>query len=284
MCPMLYAALPSSGFNCSPRVLWFVGLSCIGTGSLISILTGLSIPFWPPDEVLQLQQETWQPPPAAIEEEVATNLKPYLQQLPARSFEAFFLETFLFLYLIVWRCSGLMLIGMALSKQQVLTGERSVSFYILLAGIAACIGIPLTMYGVHLNFMANWSMSYSFFLGDQFNYWASLLISLAYTSAIMLIFKLPALANMAWPIARVGQMALSNYLLQTLICTLIFYGHGLAQFGNFSRTDQAFTVLAVWMVQTVISCIWLHYFRFGPIEWLWRSLTYWQRQPLRVHI
>ena len=138
------------------------------------------------------------------------------------------------------------------------------------------------MYGIHLNFTTSWSMSYSLFLGDQFNYWASLLISLGYTSTIMLIFKLPELAKLVWPLGRVGQMALSNYLLQTVLCTLLFYGHGLAQFGNFSRVEQAFTVLALSIVQLAFSCIWLNYFRFGPLEWLWRSLTYWQLQPLRI--
>jgi len=268
--------------NCSPRLLWVIGLSSFGIGSLLSIMTGLSIPFWPQEDILRLQQETWQPPPAAIQQEVTNYLKPYLQQLSNRSREAFFLETFLFLFSIGWRCSGLMLMGMALYKQRVLTGGRSSAFYATLVAFAVCFGIPTTMYGIHLNFTTSWSMSYSLFLGDQFNYWASLLISLGYTSTIMLIFKLPELAKLVWPLGRVGQMALSNYLLQTVLCTLLFYGHGLAQFGNFSRVEQAFTVLALSIVQLAFSCIWLNYFRFGPLEWLWRSLTYWQLQPLRI--
>ena len=99
---------------------------------------------------------------------------------------------------------------------------------------------------------------------------------------MILIVKSPNLAKMAWPLARVGQMAISNYLLQTLLCTSLFYGHGLGQFGNFSRVDQIITVLAASLLQLVFSCLWLRYFRFGPFEWLWRSLTYWQRQPLRI--
>ncbi len=125
-------------------------------------------------------------------------------------------------------------------------------------------------------------MSYSFFLGDQFNYWASPLISLGYVGATMLIFKSANLAKMAWPLACVGQMALSNYLFQTVLCTSLFYGHGLGQFGKFSRVEQLITVLTISLFQLIFSCVWLRYFRFGPFEWLWRSLTYWRRQPLRI--
>ena len=99
---------------------------------------------------------------------------------------------------------------------------------------------------------------------------------------MILIVKSPNLTKMAWPLARVGQMALSNYLLQTLLCTSLFYGHGLGQFGNFPRVEQIITVLAASLLQLIFSCLWLRYFRFGPFEWLWRSLTYWQRQPLSI--
>jgi uncharacterized protein len=76
-------------------------------------------------------------------------------------------------------------------------------------------------------------------------------------------------------------MALTNYLMQTIICTTIFYGHGLGRFGHFERTEQILTVLAVWIVELIWSPIWMRYFRFGPFEWLWRSLTYLKPQPMR---
>jgi len=268
--------------NFSPLVLWITGLLCFSVASGLSILTGLSIPFWPPEDVIQMQQETWQPGATEINKELKTQLGSWLQQLPLRSTQAFFLETFVFLFTLAWRCSGLMLIGMALYKQGILTGLRSKATYWFLIVIAACIGIPVTMYGIHENFANEWNMSYSFFLGDQFNYWASPLISLGYAGAVILIFKTPNLEKMARPIARVGQMALSNYLLQTVLCTTLFYGHGFGQFGKFSRVEQLITVLAVSLLQVVFSCFWLRYFRFGPFEWLWRSLTYWKRQPLRI--
>ena len=77
------------------------------------------------------------------------------------------------------------------------------------------------------------------------------------------------------------QMPNQNYLLQTLICTLLFYGHGLGWYGSVERWQQALVVLCIWSALLLGSPLWLARFRFGPMEWLWRSLTYWRRQPMR---
>jgi uncharacterized protein len=70
--------------------------------------------------------------------------------------------------------------------------------------------------------------------------------------------------------------------MQTLLCGLIFYGHGLGLFGQVERAGQVLIVIAIWALQLILSPIWLRHFRFGPLEWLWRSLTYWTLQPMRV--
>ncbi len=77
-------------------------------------------------------------------------------------------------------------------------------------------------------------------------------------------------------------MALTNYLLQSIVCTLIFYGHGLGYFGYASRVEQILLVAAIWAAQLLLTPIWLRRFRFGPVEWAWRSLSYWRRQPQRI--
>ena len=76
-------------------------------------------------------------------------------------------------------------------------------------------------------------------------------------------------------------MAFTNYIMQTILCTLIFYGHGLGLFGSMGRTEQALLVLGVWILQLFLSPLWLKHFQFGPLEWVWRSLTYWRLQPMR---
>jgi uncharacterized protein len=75
-------------------------------------------------------------------------------------------------------------------------------------------------------------------------------------------------------------MAFTNYLMQSLICTTLFYGYGFGLFGRLGYAEQLLVVLAVWALQLVISPIWLRSFYFGPMEWVWRSLTYWRPQPM----
>jgi uncharacterized protein len=77
----------------------------------------------------------------------------------------------------------------------------------------------------------------------------------------------------------VGQMALRNYSMQSVICTLFFLGYGLNYYGELEFHQIYFVVLAIWIVQVILSPIWLRFFLFGPLEWVWRSLTYWKRQP-----
>jgi uncharacterized protein len=82
-------------------------------------------------------------------------------------------------------------------------------------------------------------------------------------------------------LGSVGQMAFTNYVMHTVICTLVFYGYGLNQYAEWQFYQLYFLVAAIWVLQLIISPIWLRKYQFGPLEWVWRSLTYWQRQPMR---
>ena len=82
-------------------------------------------------------------------------------------------------------------------------------------------------------------------------------------------------------LAPVGRMALTNYLLQTIICVFIFYGFGFGQFGNVGALAATLIALAIFLFQILISALWLKYFSYGPMEWIWRQLTYRQRLNLR---
>jgi uncharacterized protein len=81
--------------------------------------------------------------------------------------------------------------------------------------------------------------------------------------------------------AATGQMALTNYLMQSVFALFLFTGAGLALFGQLQRYQLYFIVLAIWIVELAWSPLWLKYFHYGPMEWLWRSLTRWERQPFR---
>ena len=113
------------------------------------------------------------------------------------------------------------------------------------------------------------------FVGGKF------FVVFGHIGAVMLICRSGAVPWLTRRLAAVGRMALTNYLMQSVLCTTLFYGYGVGLYGKLDRTGLACVVLAVWAAQLAWSPLWLRYFRFGPAEWLWRSLTYWRLQPLR---
>jgi uncharacterized protein len=115
-----------------------------------------------------------------------------------------------------------------------------------------------------------------------YNAFGSIIVALGHVGAVMLIVQSGAMEWLMRRLAAVGRMALTNYLTHSLVCTTLFYGYGFGLYGTINRTGLAAIVLAIWTFQLIVSPIWLRYFRFGPAEWLWRSLTYWRIQPMRV--
>lgn len=257
----------------SQRALLAAGAGFIAVASMLWVASALSMPQWP-DAQAQAFQLEWQPDRAAIESELAAYRGGWATQMTRRVPTAVSFETVVFLTWGVWRAGGLMLIGMALFRHGVFRAERSRRFYLSLMAAAALLGLPLIIAGISSNQRAGWDVAYSFFLGSQFNYWGSLPFSLGLVSAVMLACKSALLPRLKSALAAVGRMALTNYLLQTLLCTTIFYGHGLGLFGHLERSSQALLVVAIWALQLVISPLWLTRYRFGPAEWIWRSLTY----------
>ena len=106
-------------------------------------------------------------------------------------------------------------------------------------------------------------------------------ITCGHIGLIMLFIKSGWLLFLQKAFAAVGQMAFSNYIMQSIICNIIFLGYGFAMYGKLQRYELYYIVISVWIFQLIVSPIWLKYFRFGPLEWMWRSLTYWQRQPMK---
>lgn len=107
-------------------------------------------------------------------------------------------------------------------------------------------------------------------------------LSLAYAAGLVLLVQRHAWRQRLLPLAAVGRMALSNYLLQTLLCTTIFYGYGLGLYGQIGPAVGLILTVIIFGSQIPLSIWWLERFRFGPTEWLWRSLTYGRLQPMRV--
>ena len=265
----------------APRTLFAVGLLLLAVGAVIWLGIGYSMRYWPQDMITGFYQENWQPTAEGLESELTAYRGDWLTQMGARVPGSLEWQTLGFVLWGFWRAGGLMAIGMALFKWGVIAGHRDSRFYRRVLLVALPIGLALDAYGTYRNFAVNWDVRYSFFFGTQWNYWASLFISASYAAVVLLMVKASALSAFVQRLSAVGRMAFTNYLLQTLICTTIFYGHGFGLFGAVPRTGQAAIVVAIWMLQLIVSPIWLRHFHFGPFEWLWRSLTYWKRQPLR---
>ncbi|MFO7891446.1 MAG: DUF418 domain-containing protein [bacterium] len=263
-----------------PKTLLTVGLIIFSISSIIYIMFGVSIQQWP-QEAIQGTMASWNPGPDKIATELAAYRGGWLQQMTHRVPTSLNFQLFVFLIWTGWRAGGLMLTGMALYKWRVLTAERSKSFYLTFMSIGFGIGLPVVIYGVIKNFAAGWSLEYSMFLGSQFNYWGSLFVAFGYIGLIMLISNHLMQKKRKTLLQAAGRMAFTNYLLQTLICTTLFYGHGLGLFGKVERFTQLLIVIGIWVLLLTISPLWLKHFRYGPVEWLWRSLTYWKIQPMR---
>jgi len=277
-----YAICGMVGYWMRRLPVWMLlagGLLSISIGSSTSLTAGLTMPDWPESEVVELR-ESWTPDQEHIDEELAIYRGSWLTQMPHRAHAALGFQTFLFLFVFGWRAGGLMLIGMALYRMDILSAQRTSGFYLSMAMLALP-GLAIIIYGVLQNFAHDWAIEYSFFLGSQFNYWGSLLVALGYIGIVMLVCRAGIMSWLTSHLAAAGQMALTCYLMQSVICTLIFYGHGFGLFGYLDRLEQMGVVVVIWIFQLVFAKWWLGRFRFGPMEWVWRSLSYWQRQPMR---
>lgn len=264
----------------SPGWLIPLGLLAISVSSVLFLLFGLTVPFWAPEDLAQLEAD-FRPGAEAVLKELEIYRSGWLGQMEHRVEGALGVQTFVFLIWGSWRAGGLMLVGMGLYKLGVFSAKLASQTYAWMVAAGLFVGLPIVGYGLYRHELAGWNVTYSFFLGSQFNYWGSLFVSLGYVGLVMLLCKHSIAVGLQARLAAVGQTAFSNYILQTVICTTLFYGHGFGLFGKVSRTGQAGIVIAIWILQLALSPLWLRHYRFGPLEWLWRTLTYRKVQPFR---
>jgi uncharacterized protein len=107
-------------------------------------------------------------------------------------------------------------------------------------------------------------------------------MALGYGAGIVLLIQRDFWKKCLAPLQAVGRMALTNYLLQTLICTTLFYSYGLGLYGKVGPAAAVLLTIAIYLFQVAFSLLWIRRFRFGPAEWLWRSATYGRLQPMRI--
>ncbi|UMZ73434.1 DUF418 domain-containing protein [Natranaerofaba carboxydovora] len=106
-------------------------------------------------------------------------------------------------------------------------------------------------------------------------------ISLFYITSLIKLLRKSMFAKVLYPLQSVGRMALTNYLVQCIVCSLVFYGHGLGYIGNMSVFTGVIFTIAFFVLQMVISSVWLKYYKFGPFEWIWRKYTYGKAKEIK---
>lgn len=171
---------------------------------------------------------------------------------------------------------SMMLIGMGLYRMGFLTGALSYRVYAWTIGVGFVLSLPI-------NGFESWGM-----IRDNFQpesaWWilyqlGRLTGAIANVALVVVVCKAGLVPSITRRIAAVGQTALSNYLFTSITCTAFFCG--LKLYGKLEYYQIYAVVAVIWLLNLTLSPIWLRYFQFGPMEWVWRSLTYWKRQPMR---
>ncbi len=170
-----------------------------------------------------------------------------------------------------WQLAGLMLVGAALMRSGWLKGQFSLSHYRRSGLLLIAVGLLINLPAVIAQWQLGWDYRWCAFLLQAPRELSAPLQTLGYAALAYGYWPLLSRLKLVTAVVCVGRMALSNYLLQTLICTTLFYHFKL--FMKFDRLQLLAFVPCIWVVNLWFSVWWLRRFRQGPVEWLWRQLT-----------
>ena len=176
---------------------------------------------------------------------------------------------------------SMMFLGMGLFKLGVFSATRSYRFYIWIALLGYLIGIPVNSYTAWLAVKSNFNPTTFAIIYVAYEI-GRLTVALAHMAVLMVVCKAGALRSLTSRLGAIGQIALSNYILQSVVCAFVFTRYGLGLYGRLERYQLYYVVAGCWVFSLVVSPIWLRHYWFGPLEWCWRSLTYWKKQPMKI--
>lgn len=180
----------------------------------------------------------------------------------------------------LWDILSMMLLGIALFKWKILSAEKSYKLYGLMTALGYLIGLTINYFETQSIVEANFSLL-SFSKSNITYDLGRVPVAIGHVGAIMLFCKLPILKWLKISLASVGKMALTNYVMHSVFAMFIFTGVGFGLFGTFQRFELLYIVFAIWIFQLIVSPIWLKYYQYGPLEWIWRNLSYLKRHPFK---
>ena len=198
----------------------------------------------------------------------------YLEQMPLRVEEAIQIQTLVFMIEMFWRASAMMLLGMILYRKGILSAEKSTVYYKKLMWVGFIPGLILSGIGLSQVYASEWNAAYVMNIGANYKFVSGLFMALGYIGLVIWCYKKGIFKKIQNRLQAAGRMAFTNYIGMSVICTFIFNGHGLGLFGMFDRLQQFLIVISVWVLILILSPLVLKNYRFGPLEWLWRKLTY----------
>ena len=214
------------------------------------------------------------PNPEQIATEIKTMQGSFNEQMTIRLKNAIEFQTFVFLIETFWRTTAMMLLGMILFRKGVLSADKSIKYYKKMVLVGFVPGLILSIIGLNQSYDFEWSGTYVMNIGANYKLISGFFMAIGYIGLVMWFFKKGIFKNLQRRLQSTGRMAFTNYIGMSLICTLIFNGHGLGLFGTFDRLQQFLVVISVWVLILILSPLVLKKYKFGPLEWMWRKLTY----------
>ena len=193
----------------------------------------------------------------------------------------------IFMPIEIWDSLALMLLGMALYQWGFLSGQWSNRAYGIVMAIGYGVGVPLATYSFFHGYVYSPNHEASLrrmelvpieWVGLIYPFQRIFLV-MAHVATLIILYKSRYAQTLFRSLEAVGRMAFTNYIMHSVICTLFFFGYGLNYYAELEFYQIYFVVFAIWILQLIASPLWLRYFLFGPLEWVWRSLTYWKMQP-----
>lgn len=264
-------------WNKSVKSLWLWAIALFILAWVWSGFMTLSMTY-SPEVRSEVKPIMWLPDPEYLQETMDIFLSSNIgEHITVRAQDAFGMIVFFFLLGGFFpTLLAIMVSGMALWKNGFLKGNYSTKTYLKIAFTGLAIAL-ITDTGRWVALLHS-GFSYEVFMVSQFsNFFNGLAGGIGYAALILAVLKSGAKFT---PVAMAGRMAFTNYILCSLIGTTLAYGHGFSMFGTLTNLELMGIVFIVWAVLLAFSTVWLSIFRFGPLEWLWRSLTYQKLQPI----
>ena len=224
-----------------------------------------------PSELGEIYGGIWNPESS---NEIQAYQSSYLGQMEARSQGAYYLETSQLLSEGLWRYSAMMITGILLFRLEWFKAIKGGAYYLRFGLVFLITGLVISASGLYLSYERLWEGAWSMTVGHQFTYIASFFMALSYISILVFWSTVDRGRVIQNLLKKVGRMAFTNYIMSSIVCTFIFYGHGLGYFAQFDRVQQWGVVLFVWMLILLLSNWVMKRYKQGPLEFLWRKLTY----------